>query len=152
MSDLYRSYKVMESNEGQAVQTISTLEVSKMLDRQHKEVMWMIDGNKNRNIVGIRPILEDSAELHLHDYFIETTYKNSQNKEYRCYECTKLGCDMLANKLTGEKGILFSAKYVKRFNEMQNIIQEQQPKLPGTYKEALQQLLVHLSRTILECK
>ena len=142
-SSLYASYKVME-NEGQAVQTISTLEVSKMLDRQHKEVMWMIDGNENRGIVGIRPILEDSAELHLHDYFIETTYKNSQNKEFRCYECTKLGCDMIANKMTGEKGILFTAKYVKKFNAMQNEIKEQQLQLPSTYKEALQQLLVQV--------
>ena len=36
-----------------------------------------------------------------------------------CYEVTKIGCDFLANKFTGEKGILFTAKYVKRFNEME---------------------------------
>ena len=51
---------------------------------------------------------------------------------------------MLANKLTGEKGILFTAKYVKRFNEMEQYIKEQQPKVPTTYKEALQQLLAQV--------
>ena len=36
-----------------------------------------------------------------------------------------MGCEMLANKLTGEKGILFTAKYVKRFNDMEQYIKSQ---------------------------
>ena len=36
-----------------------------------------------------------------------------------CYLLSKMGCEMVANKLTGEKGILFTAAYVKRFNEME---------------------------------
>jgi hypothetical protein len=30
-----------------------------------------------------------------------------------------MGCEMVANKLTGERGILFTAAYVTRFNEME---------------------------------
>ena len=30
-----------------------------------------------------------------------------------------MGCDLLATRQIGEKGILFSAKYVKRFKEME---------------------------------
>lgn len=41
-----------------------------------------------------------------------------------CYEVTKLGCDFLANKFTGVKGVLFTARYVKRFHEMKNAIQQ----------------------------
>ena len=119
--------------------TIPSTEVAKMMGREHKEIMWMIDGNEKRGIVGIKPTIEISAELHLSDYFIESTYKDSMNRNKICYECTKMGCDLLANKLTGEKGILFTAKYVKRFNEM-----EQQQKVPTTYKEALQQLLAQV--------
>ena len=52
------------------------------------------------------------------EYFIESTYQDKSGKSNKCYECTKLGCDMLANKMTGEKGILFTARYVKKFNEM----------------------------------
>ena len=104
------------------VETIESIEVAKMMDKEHKEIMWMIDGNKKRGIVGIKPTIELSADLHLSDYFIENTYKDSMNRNKRCYSVTKMGCELLANKLTGEKGILFSARYVKRFNEMQNVI------------------------------
>lgn len=128
-----------ELTRGGKIQTIPSTEVAKMMEREHKEIMWMIDGNEKRGIVGIKPTIEISAELHLSDYFIESTYKDSMNRNKICYECTKMGCDLLANKLTGEKGILFTAKYVKRFNEM-----EQQQKVPTTYKEALQQLLAEV--------
>ena len=104
------------------VETIESIEVAKMMDKEHKEIMWMIDGNKKRGIVGIKPTIELSADLHLSDYFIENTYKDSMNRNKKCYSVTKMGCELLANKLTGEKGILFSARYVKRFNEMQNVI------------------------------
>ena len=104
------------------IQTIESIEVAKMMDKEHKEIMWMIDGNKKRGIVGIKPTIELSADLHLSDYFIENTYKDSMNRNKKCYSVTKMGCELLANKLTGEKGILFSARYVKRFNEMQNVI------------------------------
>ena len=104
------------------VETIESIEVAKMMDKEHKEIMWMIDGNKKRGIVGIKPTIELRADLHLSDYFIENTYKDSMNRNKKCYSVTKMGCELLANKLTGEKGILFSARYVKRFNEMQNVI------------------------------
>lgn len=39
---------------------------------------------------------------------------------------------MVANKLTGEKGVIFTAKYVNRFAEM-----EQKIKLPKTDREIL---------------
>ncbi|HBF2503824.1 TPA: phage antirepressor KilAC domain-containing protein [Clostridioides difficile] len=78
------------------------------------------------------------------DYFIKSTYLDSKNESRPCYNVTKLGCDFLANKFTGEKGIIFTAKYVRRFNEMERVLKEQQPKLPTTYKEALQQLLIEV--------
>lgn len=53
------------------------------------------------------------------DFFIERTYKDKSGKVNKRYDLTKLGCDMVANKLTGEKGILFTAAYVKQFDEMQ---------------------------------
>jgi len=54
------------------------------------------------------------------DFFIETTYLSEQNKILPCYSITKKGCDMVANKMTGEKGILFTATYVTEFENMQN--------------------------------
>lgn len=114
----------MNELQNKEVQTISSKEVATMMGREHKEIMWMIDGNEKRGVVGIKPIIEQSVELHFANYFIESTY-NDRGRKLRCYECTKMGCDMLANKMTGEKGILFTAKYVKRFNEMEKLLLEQ---------------------------
>ena len=36
-----------------------------------------------------------------------------------CYLISKRGAEVIANKLTGEKGILFTFAYVSRFNEME---------------------------------
>ena len=87
-----------------------------MMEVEHAKVLRMIEGDKTH--IGIIPTLR-KAQLGVSEYFIESTYKvENNNKIYKCYECTKLGCDMLANKMTGEKGILFTARYVKKFNEM----------------------------------
>ena len=56
-------------------------------------------------------------------YIFFITLKGN-NKIYNCYLCTKMGCEMLGNKQRGEKGILFTAKYVKKFNEMEQQILE----------------------------
>ena len=109
------------------VKTIPSYEVAKMMDKQHWEVLRMLEGyepskgSKSRRVVGIIPTLTDNNVV-ASDYFIESTYKDTSGKQNKYYECTKLGCDMLANKMTGEKGILFTARYVKKFNEMEKTI------------------------------
>ena len=53
------------------------------------------------------------------DFFVESSYISAQNKEMPCFLLSKMGCEFVANKLIGEKGIQFTAAYVKRFNEME---------------------------------
>lgn len=118
-------------------QTITTLEIAEMMETSHKTILRKIDGSKDR--AGYAEILT-KHQMVLSDYFIPSVYKDNSGKENKCYLVTKLGCDFLANKFTGEKGILFTAKYVKRFNEMEHTIQNQY-KLATTYKEALLQLV-----------
>jgi Rha family phage regulatory protein len=103
-------------------QTINSREVAEMMARRHGQVLKMIEGGGGE--VGIIKVLTEH-DFVLSDYFIESSYKDSSGKSNKCYECTKMGCEMLANKLTGEKGILFTAKYVKRFNEMEQHIKAQ---------------------------
>ena len=117
--------------------TITTIEIAQMMEVSHKSILRKIDGSKDRR--GYAEILTEN-HLVLSDYFIPSTYKDSSGKENKCYLVTKLGCDFLANKFTGEKGILFTAKYVKRFDEMEQTIKNPY-NLPTTYKEALVQLL-----------
>lgn len=105
-------------------------EVAQMIGKRHTDLLRSID-----NYVDVL----ENAKLRSQDFFIKDTYKvDGNNKTYNCYLLTKQGCEMVANKMTGEKGILFTAEYVQAFNKMEEIIR---PKLPTTYKEALLQLV-----------
>lgn len=101
--------------------TITTLDVAEMMEIEHKELLRKLDGRKDRK--GYVEILTES-QMALSDFFIPSTYRDSSGKENKCYEVTKLGCDFLANKFTGEKGVLFTARYAKRFHEMENQLQQ----------------------------
>lgn len=107
---------------GNDVQTITTLEIAEMMELPHYEILKKLEGTTNPDgsvrQVGIIPTL-GKGKIPVTDYFIKSTYTTSQNKEMPCYKVTKLGCDFLANKFNGEKGIIFTARYVKRFDEME---------------------------------
>lgn len=102
-------------------QTITTLEIAEMMGVQHWEIIRKLEGGSGRK--GYIQILNDN-QMVVVDYFKESTYVDAKGETRKCYKVTKMGCDFLANKFTGEKGVLFTAKYVKRFAEMQNVIQE----------------------------
>lgn len=103
--------------------TITTLEIAEMMDTQHYKILEKLEGTKDKKTKGIIPTLT-AHEIVVSDYFIQSSYIDASGKENKCYLVTKLGCDFLANKFTGEKGILFTAKYVKRFAEMEKTIRE----------------------------
>lgn len=124
--------------------TITTLEISEMLGVKHYKVLEKLEGTKDRKVKGIISVLTDHNFV-VSDYFILSAYKDGSGKENKCYLVTKLGCDFIANKFTGEKGILFTAKYVKRFNEMEER-ERNQYQLPTTYKEALLQLIEQVEK------
>ena len=133
--------KVITNEEGKNIPVIDSREVAEMLGKTHAELLKEINGRKDKKGVGIIPVLT-KGNFHLVDYFIESTYKDAKGEIRKCYLCTKLGCEMLGNKQQGEKGILFTAKYVERFNEMEKQLKEPQtPKLPQTYLEALKALV-----------
>ena len=106
-----------------AIETIDSREVAEMVDMEHKNLL-----SKIRKYVEIL----DGSKLSSPQFFVPSTYVNNQNKEQPCYLLTKKGCEMVANKLTGEKGVIFTAKYVNRFEEM-----EKQIKIPKTDREIL---------------
>ena len=118
-----------------AIETIDSREVAEMVGIQHKDLL--------KKIRNYQQILE-SAKLRSQDFFVPSSYKvENNNKTYDCYLLTKKGCEMVANKLTGEKGVIFTAKYVNRFEEMEKHIKQQitAPVLPNNYLEALEQLV-----------
>lgn len=101
--------------------TITTLEVAEMMEVEHKRLLRKLEGDKERK--GYIQILTE-AQMGLSDFFIPSSYKDASGKENKCYEVTRMGCDFLANKSTGEKGVIFTARYVKRFQEMENRIRQ----------------------------
>ncbi|MGG3520255.1 Rha family transcriptional regulator [Bacillus pseudomycoides] len=110
---------------------IDSLEVAEMTGKRHADLLRDIDNYK---------LILENAKLRSQGFFVESSYKtNGNNKTYKSYLLTRKGCDMVANKMTGEKGILFTASYIERFHEMESTIH--QPQLPTTYKAALIQLV-----------
>ncbi len=109
--------------------TLTTLEVAEMMEVEHKRLLRKLEGDKERK--GYIQILTE-AHMGLSDFFIPSSYKDGSGKENKCYEVTRLGCDFLANKSTGEKGVLFTARYVKRFNEMEGSFQEKVYEIKAT--------------------
>lgn len=123
--------------------TISSIEVAQMMEVEHKEILRKLEGTKRADgtvkQVGIIPTLT-KGEIPLSDYFILSSYKDASGKENKCYEITKIGCDFLANKFTGEKGILFTARYVKRFSEMEQVIAQSTINTGIPFKEQVESL------------
>lgn len=88
-------------------------DVAEMVGKRHTDLLRSID-NYSEILL--------NAKMRSVDFFIENTYKDSSGKENKCYLLTRKGCDMVANKMTGEKGVLFTAAYVTRFEEMEQVL------------------------------
>lgn len=99
--------------------TIDSREVAEMLGKEHSYVLEMIQGREGK--LGIIPVLTN-ANLAVVKYFVESSYIDKKGEKRKCYLVTKMGCELLGNKQQGEKGILFTAKYVERFNQMEQAI------------------------------
>ena len=93
---------------------VDSREVAERVNKNHADLL--------RSIKGYKDILTESNYA-LSDFFIESSYKDRTGRMSICYLLTKKGCDMVANKMTGEKGVLFTAEYVTRFEEMESNIQ-----------------------------
>ena len=109
-------YLTITNEQGETIPVIDSREVARMMDTQHRYIIRYIEGDGT--LVGIIPVLNQSS-FSTCKYFIESSYLGANATVGKCYLCTRLGCDMLANRLNGEKGILFNAKYVERFKEME---------------------------------
>ena len=104
--------------------TLTTIDIADMMEMPHWQILRKLDGTKK--IKGIIQILGDN-KIVVTDYFIPSTYLSEQNKEMPCYKVTRMGCEFLANKFNGEKGIVFTARYVKRFHDMEQALKKPHP-------------------------
>ncbi|HDK7179777.1 TPA: ORF6C domain-containing protein [Clostridium botulinum] len=102
--------------------TLESREVAQMVEVEHSEILKKLEGTKKADgsikQIGIIPTMT-KGKIPVSNYFIQSTYKDCSGKENKCYLFTKMGCEFIANKFTGEKGIIFTAKYVEKFNKME---------------------------------
>lgn len=91
-------------------ETIPSTEVAQMVNKEHSKLIR--DIRRYINQLG-------EAKIGFTGFFQETTYISEQNKELVCFNVTRKGCEFIANKLTGQKGTEFTARYVNKFHELE---------------------------------
>lgn len=100
-------------------QVLDSREVAVCVKKSHKNLLADI-----RNYVDM---MEKSTELKIQpsEFFVESSYKDSTGRTLPCYFVTKKGCEFIAHKLTGQKGVEFTAWYINRFHEMEEQLQHE---------------------------
>lgn len=104
-------------------QTLDSREVAGMVKKDHSKLL--------RDIRTYIAHLTE-AKIGFSDFFKDSEYKDCTGRTLPCYRITKKGCEFIAHKMTGQKGTEFTARYINRFYEMQDILskQETEPQLP----------------------
>ncbi len=103
----------------QIEQVLDSREVAEMVGKEHKNLMR-----------DVRSYVSELTELKIEpsDFFRENSYKDSTGRTLPRYDVTKKGCEFIAHKLTGIKGTEFTARYINRFHDMEDVLREEMPK------------------------
>ena len=110
--------------------SITSMEVAEMTGKIHKNL-----------IRSIETYMKHFSQLNFEPakYFNLSTYLDEQEKERKCYNITKKGCEFIAHKMTGIKGKEFTVKYIERFHEMEQAISQQKVVEQKQEKKSLSQ-------------
>lgn len=93
----------------EGMKVVDSREVAKTVGKPHNDLMKDI----RRYITYL-----NEGDFSLVEFFVESSYLDNKGEERPCYQITKKGCEMVANKMTGKKGVQFTATYVNAFNVM----------------------------------
>ncbi|MGS0657092.1 phage antirepressor KilAC domain-containing protein [Staphylococcus arlettae] len=108
---------------------VSSRTVAEELNKEHSKVIRSLESMllENPNVASL---------------IIPSSYKvEGQKRSYKEYLLTKDGFTLYMFNIQGHND--FKMAYINKFNEMENALQN---KLPGSYKEAVAQLLENLER------
>jgi Rha family phage regulatory protein len=89
---------------------IDSREIAELLGKPHNSLIKIID-KKIKTL--------NDGNIPSGSFFIERSYIDSAGRTLPCYLLTKIGCAMLADKITGIKSFLFTAAYTKHFDEIE---------------------------------
>ncbi len=99
----------------QIEQTLTSLEVAEMIEKQHNELL--------KNVRRYIKQLNEGKISHV-EFFKESSYVDEKGQARPCYDVSRKGCEYIANKLTGVKGAVFTARYINRFHDMEEILEK----------------------------
>lgn len=94
---------------------LSSREVADMMEIRHTHLLDKID-KINEDLL--------SHKIGSDKYWIKGSYVDKSGKSNREFLITKRGCEFLAHKTTGTKGNLFTDRYMDKFAEMEQYIEE----------------------------
>lgn len=105
---------------------LTVFEQNGQLLTDSREVAMMVGKDHAKLLRNIREYCKhlNESNFGLVDFFIESAYTDSKGEVRPCYLCTKKGCDMIANKMTGKKGVIFTATYIEAFEKMKDFIEK----------------------------
>jgi Rha family phage regulatory protein len=123
---------------------IDSREVAEAIGKRHDHLL--------RDIAGYMKVLEKSGTPNLGatSFFVKSSYVDTWNRTKPCYLITKMGCEVCAHKQNKKKGVLFTAAYVAKFNEMEAAEREAEikaharPRL-GEFNSAVKNVLKGMS-------
>ncbi|KAA0944115.1 phage regulatory protein [Sporosarcina sp. ANT_H38] len=100
---------------------LKVVSINDQLVTESRDVAEMVDREHNALLKSIRGYLQYLTQggFTRSEFFIESTYEDSTGRTLPSFLLTKKGCHMVANKMTGEKGVLFTAAYVSKFEVME---------------------------------
>ena len=105
---------------------LTVFEQNGQLLTDSREVAMMVELEHYNLIKKIKSYAKHLTDVNfdVSEYFIESEYKDSTGRTLPRYLCTKKGCDMIANKMTGKKGVIFTATYIEAFEKMKDFIEK----------------------------
>lgn len=119
--------KIQIENDSELGAVVSSRVVANELEREHKNVK--------------RDLEQILIGSNLSALIIPSEYKDSRGRKQKEYLLTKDGFTLYMFNIQGHND--FKMAYINKFNEMENALQN---RLPGTYKEALIELLETVER------
>lgn len=95
-------------------QYVSSRSVAEWTEKEHfillrdieKYISYLTDDEQNTE-------LYSGSTMRVESYFVEDSYQVEEGgRRYKFYWCSRKGCEMIANKMTGKKGVRFTAHYI----------------------------------------
>lgn len=98
--------------------TVQSDKIAKVFGKEHSSVLKMIEKHK------VSLVEMDESDYSISKYFIEADYINSRGKEYKRYQLTRKGFDLVVLSFTGKEAFKYKIWYIDEFHKKSEVIKE----------------------------